>query len=406
MLKVRSRAIWIVLLFFAFLFSSLYLWFTLFPGAVSPQALSYFKAEQIQGGRAYSFVPRLTYIFGFLFQVGFLIWFIRSRRAELLSSTCQRYTRGREWFGIFIFFLVTWIALNLISLPLNYLNGFYWQHHWGFSTQTLGSWILDYIKESGLDLLMSGVGVLLLFLAFRIWPRIWWIMCALFFSLWLIIQSVLWPILIAPLFNHFEPVQNIEVTSMVHELAEKAGVSIDQILVMDASQRTTKANAYFAGLGETKRIVLYDNLLKHYSLDEVKAVIAHEMAHWQKGHIVKGILLGILGSFIIWGGAYHVIRSGIKGNKYPPMVWAVFLLFVILATFVSSPVQNYISRQMEIEADQTSVLLTGDANAAIRLQMNLSQRNRSDLSPPSFIEWFSYTHPSVLTRIERIEDQE
>lgn len=401
----RTFTLWAYLIFLSLLFSTLYLWFTLFPGSVNSEALTLFKPEQIQMGRAYSIGPRLTYILGFLAQAAFLIWFIRSGRAWQLSTTCEQWARGREGLGILAFFFILWILLNVISLPFSFFNGFYWQHLWGFSTQSLGSWWLDFLKQAGLDLIISGVGVLLLFGAFRIWPRTWWIMGALFFSAWLIIQSVLWPIVIAPLFNHFEPVQNLEVTSMVHELAAEAGIGIDEILVMDASQRTTKANAYFAGVGHTKRIVLYDTLLTQYSLEEVKAVIAHEMAHWQKGHIVKGILLGILGSFIIWGGAYLVLRSGITGNHYPPITWAVFLLFILLASFVSNPIQSSISRQMEIEADQTSVLLTGDATAAMRLQMNLALRNRSDLSPPTFIEWFSYTHPSVLTRIQKIKEQ-
>lgn len=404
MQQTRANILWILLISMALLFSSLYLWFTLFPGPVGSEALSFFTLEQIQDGRAYSIGPRLTYILSFVLQVAFLIWLIQSGRAWQLSSACERWARGREELGILAFFFVLWILVNIIRLPFSFFNGFYWQHLWGFSTQSMGSWWLDFLKEEGLDLIMSGVGVLLLFWAFKIWPTTWWIVGALFFSAWLIIQSVLWPIVVAPLFNHFEPVQNSGVTRMVHELAGEAGLDINEILVMDASQRTTKANAYFAGLGHTKRIVLYDNLLNQYSLEEVKAVIAHEMAHWQKGHIVKGILLGILGSFIVWGCAYLVLRSGIRGNHYPPMAWAVFMLFLLLATFVSNPIQNLISRQMEIEADQTSVHLMGDATAAMSLQMNLALRNRSDLSPPPFLEWFSYTHPSVLTRIEKIKE--
>lgn len=404
-MKRRSYGIWIVLGLLALLFSFFYLWFTLFPGGVSTQALTYFKAEQIQNGRAYSFLPRLIYVLSFLFQAGFLVWFIWSGRAESLSRRCLQFPRGKAWVGILTFFVIVWVYLCLIQLPLSFLSGFYWQHLWGFSTQSLGSWVKDFIQESGLDLLISGAGVLFLFSAFRMWPKTWWISCTFFFSLWLIIQSVVWPIWVAPLFNRFEPVQNPEISAMVHELADKAGLEIDQILVMDASKRTTKANAYFAGLGGTKRIVLYDNLIRDYSPEEIKAVLAHEIAHWQKGHIVKGLLLGILGSLILWGGAYLVLGPGRTGNRHPPEVWAVFLLFVMVATFVSSPVQNYISRQMEIEADQTAIQLTGDAQAAIRLQTHLALKNRSDLSPPEFIEWFSYTHPSVLTRIEKIKEQ-
>ena len=146
--------------------------------------------------------------------------------------------------------------------------------------------------------------------------------------------------------------------------------------------------------------------MNQYSFAEVKAVIAHEMAHWQKGHIAKGLALGALGSFLIWGGAYLVLRPEMSRNYVPPLVWALFILFIMLINFASAPVQNSVSRQMEIEADQTSVMLTKDTAAAVQLQANLALRNRSDLSPPKFIEWFSYTHPSVLTRIEKIKEME
>lgn len=405
-MQSRLNILWIPLFAIAFLFCILYIYFSLFPGPVSSESLEIFTMDQIQSGRAYSLGPRLSYILSFLFQVLFLIWIIFSGRAGYLSRVCEQISRGKPWLGILTFFLAIWFLLTLIRFPFVFFNNYYWQHLWGFSTQSLGTWWIDYFKESGIDLILGGVGVLLLFWAFYIWPKTWWVMGSLFFSVWLILQSVLWPVVIAPLFNRFEPNQNLEVTKMVNELAPRAGLEIGQILVMDASQRTTKANAYFAGLGRTKRIVLYDNLLNNYPLEEVKAVIAHEMAHWQKGHIVKGIILGILGSLVIWGGAFIVVRSSITPqNHYPPLVWAVFLLFVTLVSFVSNPVQNTISRQMEIEADQTSIILTKDTQAAINLQKNLALKNRSDLSPPFFIEWFSYTHPSVMTRIEKIKEQ-
>jgi len=204
------------------------------------------------------------------------------------------------------------------------------------------------------------------------------------------------------MFNKFEPIVDTQLITMIDELAEKAGLPIDKMLVMDASTKTTKANAYFTGVGETKRIVLYDNLIRQYSLAEIKAVIAHEMAHWQKGHILRGLLLGSLGSFIVWGGAHLLLRREILRSRIKPLVWVTLLLYITLINFVSLPLQNAVSRQMEIEADQTAVILTEDPESAVKLQMGLALKNRSDLSPPAFIEWFSYTHPSVLNRIEKI----
>jgi STE24 endopeptidase len=191
---------------------------------------------------------------------------------------------------------------------------------------------------------------------------------------------------------------------MVGELSQKARLPVEQVMVMDASRRTTRANAYFTGLGRTKRIVLYDTLLENYPPDQVKSVVAHEMAHWRQGHIVRGLAWGTLANFIFWGFLFIALRATIPPSVFvQPYTWAVILLFFILVSFVGSPVQNHLYRSMEIEADRVSVMLTGDAPAAVRLQVNLAVKNLSDVSPPAFIQWFSYSHPSAPDRIKIIK---
>jgi len=401
-LQERSKAIWIALWSITLLFTALYLWFTLFPGAVKPEAIQLFGLEEVRQGRAYSKGIRLSYILNFILQIILLTVLLLTRLGDRLALACERWAKGRRWLIYLAFYFLIWVLLAFASLPFTFFSGFYWQKLWGFSTQSLGSWWVDYGKQGLLDLALGAIGVSLLFQAFRLWPRIWWLICAVLFSLWLILQSLLWPVIVAPMFNKFEPIVDTQLTTMIDELAEKAGLPIDKMLVMDASTKTTKANAYFTGVGETKRIVLYDNLIRQYSLAEIKAVIAHEMAHWQKGHILRGLLLGSLGSFLVWGGAHLLLRREILRSRIKPLVWVTLLLYITLINFVSLPLQNAVSRQMEIEADQTAVILTEDPESAVKLQMGLALKNRSDLSPPAFIEWFSYTHPSVLNRIEKI----
>lgn len=401
----RLNLIWLGLIVLAGFFSLLYIWFTLFPGRVAPGAWQYFSAEQVSQARLYSQVQRLVFITSFLVQTTFLLWLVFGGRAVALSRWVQNFTGGSYWAGLLLYFVLLWMLLRLINLPFSLFSDFYWQHRWGFSTQTLGSWGVDYLKGAGLDLTLSAAGVVLLFWAFGRWPGAWWLAGAGFISLWLVIQSFLWPVVVSPLFNRFEPVRDPGVVSMVGELSRKAGLPVDKVLVMDASQRTIRANAYFAGLGSTKRIVLYDNLLEDYPPDEVKAVVAHEMAHWSRGHIVRGIALGTLGNILFWGLLFIVIRmTEPLSMRYPPYTWAVILLFFLLVSFVSSPLQNYFSRSMEKEADRVAVALTGDVQAAVRLQVNLAAKNLSDISPPGFIQWFSYTHPPALTRIEIIKE--
>ncbi|MFZ5633844.1 MAG: M48 family metallopeptidase [Bacillota bacterium] len=402
-MQPRFNVIWLTLIVLVGVFSLTYIWFTLFPGRVAPETGQYFTAEQVNRGREYNQALRLVYITGLLAQGAFLVWLVFGGRAAALSRWAQHSTGGSYWGSLLLFFLALWLLLRLINLPFTLYSSFYWQHRWGFSTQTMGSWWMDYLKGAGLDLALSAVGVALLFWFMNRWPGAWWLAGAAFFSLWLVVQSLLWPVVVSPLFNRFVPAKDPALITMVRQLSNRAGLPVDQVLIMDASERTTKANAYFTGLGPTKRIVLYDTLLANYPPDEVEAVVAHEMAHWRHGHIIKGLAFGVLGNFIFWGLLFLLLRSTMPPSlSQPPHTWAVILLFFLLAFFISSPLQNHISRGMEEEADRAAVTLTGNAPAAVRLQLNLATRNLSDLSPPAYIRWFSYSHPPALDRIKTI----
>ncbi|OPX86721.1 MAG: Protease HtpX [Pelotomaculum sp. PtaB.Bin104] len=402
-MQLRFNVIWLILIVAVGMFSLLYLWFSLFPGRVGPGIGNYFSAEQINQGRQYNNVLRLAYLTNFLVQVLFLLWLVFSGRAEAFSHRMQQVA-GSYSGGILLFFLTLWLLLKLLDLPFTLFSSYYWQHQWGFSTQSLGAWWLDYIKGSGLELVLSAMGVGLLFWVINRLPNAWWLAGAGFVSLWIVFQTFLWPVVVSPMFNRFTPVEDPTVNSMVHKLSEQAGLPVDQAFVMDASRRTTKANAYFTGLGQTKRIVLYDTLLADYPPEQVEAVVAHEMAHWRLGHITRGLLLGILGSFVAWGLLFVVLRTTLPvSGRAQPYAWAVILLFFMLASFFSGPLQNYFSRSMELEADRSAVILTGNVPAAVRLQVDLAAKNVSDVAPAPFIQWFSYSHPPALKRIEILQ---
>jgi STE24 endopeptidase len=389
----------LVLLVTAGVFALLYLWFTLFPGRAVPGAGRYFTTDQVERGREYQRGLRLVSTGSFLVQAFFLAWLVFGGRAAVLSTWALELT-GSYWGGVLLFFFVLWLALRVLNLPFRIFSSYCWQRRWGFSTQTFRAWWIDYLKGAAIDLILSAAGAVLFFWVAARWPAAWWLAgAALFFVLYIFLVFI-WPLVVAPLFNRFEPAADPAVVGMVRELAQKAGLPVEQVLVMDASRRTTRANAYFTGLGRTKRIVLYDTLLRNYPLEQVRAVVAHEMAHWCRGHVMRGLALGVMGSFVIWGLLFVALRGTIPVSApYPPHAWAVVLLFATLGFFVSSPLQNFISRRMEEEADRVAVQLTGDAAAAVRLQVELAAKNLSDVSPPAFIRWFSYSHPPVLERI-------
>lgn len=403
-MQLHLNKIWWILLIFTGMFAFLYLWYTLFPGPVRTEALQYFQEQEISGGRSYIFTLRLVFILSFILKLAVLFWFLASGKAETLSGQLCQIRGSGLWGGRLLFFLILWLFLRLINLPFSLFTGYFWEHRWGFSTQTLSSWWQDYFLSAGLDFVLTLAGVLLLFWAMDRWPRKWWLAGAAFTSVWLFIQVFFWPLVISPLFNQFVPAEDPGIVQMVEELSEKAELEVGEVLIMDASKRTIAANAYFTGLGSTKRIVLYDTLLKNYPPEEVKAVVAHEMAHWKHAHVFKGIMLGILSAFFLWGALYLVLEATLGRKEfYPPQTWAILMLFVLMVTFVSSPVENYISRRMEREADRTAVSLTGNIPVAVRLQVDLAAKNLADVSPPPFLEWFGYSHPSALKRIELIK---
>jgi STE24 endopeptidase len=226
----------------------------------------------------------------------------------------------------------------------------------------------------------------------------------------MVLLVALAPVVIDPLFNTVRPLRDPDLSQRVIALAKRAGIPVDQVYEMDASRRTRKGNAYFTGLGHTKRIVLYDTLLTGTGPEEVELVVAHEIGHWRRAHIWKGIGLSFLGMGIaLWWGARVLdwaVRRGGFHLAGPADVAGVplFLLALFVLNLVSLPIQNGISRIFEREADRTSLTLTGNPMAFIRSEVELARSNLADLSPPAALVWLLYSHPPVAERIRMAEE--
>jgi STE24 endopeptidase len=184
---------------------------------------------------------------------------------------------------------------------------------------------------------------------------------------------------------------------------------VDQVYVSDASRRTTAENAYFTGLGATKRVVLYDTLLQHNDPDAVATVVAHELGHWQHADIWKGIGLSLLGLAVSFWCAARVLAWAGRGARFhltgPADLAAIplFLLVLFVLNLVSLPLQNAISRGFERAADRTSLELTHDPAAFIRSEVELARADLADLDPPRPLVLLLYTHPPTVDRIRMAE---
>jgi len=399
----KTKNGWFLLIGLTLIFTLLYLASALFPGPIDPSVTKYFSLAMADKARLYNSTPRILFILKFLLQIVLLFWLLFNSKGQTLFQRIRMICRD-YWLTSAVSILSIWLLSRALSLPFSYYTGYYWQKVWGFSTQNQAGWWIDYLKNAGIELLIFLVGGLLFVWLVNRLSRYWWLVGSVLFSLWLVIAHYFLPIIIFPLFNDFEPLTDPAVVNMVDDLAQRAGLNIDAVFVMDASRQTTLANAYFSGVGTTKRIVIYDTLLHNYSLPEVKAVIAHEIGHWRHNDIVHGLFYGIIGTFIFFGLLTILLKPWLPKNRNkPPQLWAALQLALILLLFVSSPLQNAIFRGMEIRADRFSLELTGDLSGEIQLQKNLASRSLSDLSPPRFIVWFSYSHPPALSRINSLE---
>jgi STE24 endopeptidase len=297
------------------------------------------------------------------------------------------------------------VLLSVVTLPLAYVRGHVIEHAWGLSTQGLGGWLADRLRSLAVGCCTTGVAAVAFFGVVRWQPRTWWVWGWAAFTLLTILAVWLWPVVVAPLFNRFSPLGRGPLAAEVTGMAQRAGVDIDAVLVADASRRTRAQNAYVAGLGETKRVVLYDTLLDAGERRETLWIVGHELGHAASRHVVKGIALSAAGLLVGFGAlAWLAARpgawawagaTGIDDLRVIP----VLLLVVTVAGLVGLPVENAVSRAFERRADTIAIELTGDADAAVRVLRRLALRNIADLDPPQWARLLLYSHPPIPERI-------
>lgn len=359
-----------------------------------------------------------------LFDAGFLERAAGYQRASLQVSLARTLI---NWAGLAALVLFGWnyfsrfrpplltaaacialifIALYLLTLPLDCYRGFVLEHRFGLSTQNFVSWLADYLKSNAVSLVISVIIFTGFYALVKYFPLRWWVYAGVISIVLMLAGTYLYPLLIDPLFYRFEPMRDREMNTRILDMAEQAGIQVQEVLVADASRKTVKANAYFTGLGSSKRIVVYDTLLTGFSREEALAVIAHEIAHWKYSHIVKGIILSAVQMFISLFLLFLVFKeTGISGttamgSRADFRVVAVALLFFTLLSFVALPIQNAVSRSFERQADRAAIELTGSKELHVTLHRNLARANLGDVEPHPLVKAILYTHPSTLERIK------
>ena len=298
---------------------------------------------------------------------------------------------------------------RLVTLPLS-AYGEVVRHRYGLSTRSWPLWARDVAVSTAIDAALTAVAVLALVWLARRAPRTWWAWAAAGAAGLVVVGSFLWPVVIEPAFNRFEPLPAGELRSELLRLAEANGTPVEDVLVSDASRRTTALNAYVSGFGSTRRIVLYDTTLERLPDDELESIAAHELGHVAADDVLTGTLIGALGSatavaLLGWLLSWTPLlrRSGADGPGDPRIVPLVLLLAAV-GTLAGTPVQNLVSRQIEARADVRALELTQDPGAFTDMQRRLAATNLSDPTPPAAWQWFFGSHPTAAQRIALATD--
>jgi len=289
----------------------------------------------------------------------------------------------------------------VVSLPLSAIAEQRARDH-GLSTQDWAGWFGDLAKTTGIGIVFAGLGGALLMALIRRFPRTWWAVGAAAAVVLSAVFVSYGPVVIDPLFNKFTALENSPLRGEILALAHKDGVDVGQVYRVDASRRTTGANAYVNGIGHTKRVVLYDNLLRDFSADQVQSVVAHELGHVKHRDVPRGLLwLAIVapaGMLVIQRLTERLAPSE-EGRRAGPAVLPAAALSIALVSFVLNIPGNALSRQVERSADGHALDLDGDPAAFIAVERKLALQNLSDPDPPDWLQTVFGTHPKTVERI-------
>jgi STE24 endopeptidase len=291
--------------------------------------------------------------------------------------------------------LVTVIGL-LVRAPIAYWRGHLQERRWGFSTQDARGWLIELVKGEAIGLvLVAGFWTGLVGLA-RWLPSAWPIAAAAAVALAFAVIAFVAPVVLEPVFNHFGALADEALAGELRALADRAGVPVRDVLVADASRRTTKVNAYVSGLGKTRRVVLYDTLLEAADEGELKLVVAHELGHRRERHIVKitagGMAAAALWIVLLWA----LLGSRIASPRELPLV---LLISTGLRLAAAAPIAA-VFRRWERVADRFSLELTQDLPSFERTHLQLARKNLGDLAPPRLAYLLLFTHPTAPERLE------
>jgi len=308
------------------------------------------------------------------------------------------------------FFAVLSLGFGVLESPFGLYHTFVIETRYGFNTKTIKLWITDLFKSTLIGAVLGGalLSALLALMAYA--GSNWWVPAWCVFIGFQLLVTILYPTVIAPMFNTFSSLEDTELGERIQVMASDEGIPIDGIFQMDASQRTRHSNAYFTGLGKAKRIVLFDSLLSAHTADEILAVLAHEIGHLKNHHIIKNLLLMSIVSLLLFAAAAALIRwdtlyrsFGFIGVEDYIGLFLLGMLWEPIGFFLT-PLTMALSRHYEREADQYAIRVIGSPAPLASALRQLAKDNLSNIHPHPLYVLLNYSHPPLVERLERLSE--
>jgi len=361
--------------------------------------------EKQQQARRYEKEKRLLGLTGLFLSLSILLLFYYSGLSRGLAQDFNRNSIILTFLG---YVAVLYFLFFLFQFPLSLYASYFHEHKWNFSNQAFRGWLWDQAKAFlvGLVVLNLVLGVLFYLMAY--YPRLWWLIAGFAMAIVSIVFSTILPVVILPIFNKYTPIQDDELTESLRKILGREGLKSSGFFKEDMSRQTKKENAFLAGLGNTRRVVLGDNLMNHMTIPEIESIIAHEVGHYRYRHIWKFIFLGTLQQIIV----FYLLNIAMR-SFFPDFLssarlnlallpWLALLMGVI-SGFVFGPLGNAISRYFERQADTYALENISDKKAFLTAMAGLANRNLSNAYPSWWVKWLYYSHPPIGERLEYTE---
>ncbi len=380
------------------------------PGGYSPvDPTAGLPAEQVERAKDFAAALRPASLVSLVLSLAVSAVLGLTRAGARLVTAVARPVGGGRIAQLLLGVAALVVLGRLVTLPIS-AYGEVVRHRYGLSTRSWWLWLRDVSVSTAISAAVTGLLLLSILWLVRRAPRTWWAWSAVAAAGFVVVASFLYPLVFEPAFNRFEPLPAGELRTDLLALADESGVPVQDVLVSDASRRTTTLNAYVSGFGGTRRIVVYDTVLDRLPDAEIESIVAHELGHVVNRDVLTGTLIGALGAasatalfgwLLSWTPLLR--RAGAEAPDDPRVV-PLILLLLAAGGLVGMPVQNLVSRQVEVRADLHALDLTGEPGAFVSMQRRLATTNLSDPDPPAVWHWFFGSHPTAAQRVAFAED--